>query len=74
MLSFPPEGNAPFGKGKKAIAEPLKPDGGTVKRHQPDVGREPLLRRYSDTGSCGGERPAGIRLCNPEGAHGDLCG
>ena len=61
-------------QGKKAIAEPLKPDGGTVKRYQPDAGRKPVLRRYPDAGSGSGECFAGIRLCDSEGPYGDLCG
>ena len=34
----------PAPKKKKTITEPFKPHGRTVKRYQPDAGREPLLR------------------------------
>ena len=44
MLSLSPEGNAPLRKRKKTITEPFKPYERTVKRYQPDAGREPLLR------------------------------
>ena len=44
MLSLSPEGNAPPEKRKKTITEPFKPHERTVKRYQPDAGREPLLR------------------------------
>lgn len=61
-------------KERKQLPEPFKPHDGTTERYQPDVGRKPILRRYPDAGSCGGERPAGFWLCNPEGAYGDLRG
>ena len=61
-------------KEKKQLQNRLSRMSRAVKRYQPDAGREPLLRRHPDAGSCGGERSAGFWLCNPEGAYGDLRG